>query len=449
MHIQPTFVVLLFSYHSSMDIQKLYQHYQHHPKVLIDSRQKVTSGIFFGLKGEKVDGGKYAAQAIENGCTLAIVSDRQYISDPRIVRVDDVLTTLQTLALYHRKQLAIPVIALTGTNGKTTTKELLVKVLECKYKVGYTRGNLNNHIGVPLTLLNMEPEAEIAVIEMGANQPGDIRELCQIALPTHGLITNIGKAHLEGFGSEEGVLKTKCELFDFLASHNGEAFVNGSDDRLVACSKRLKLKSHLFHTPDSVYAEWPVQNSPLVSIDLVWAGCRQHVHSNLSGVYNANNMVAAAAVGLTFGLSLKTIGEQLSTYIPENNRSQYTQTANNHLLVDAYNANPTSMLLALDNIRRIAMNGTRKLVILGDMFELGEDSIQEHQKIVNQLDKDDDMEVWVVGSRFGQTKRPKNCKHFATTDLLLDHLQKTTLRNKLILIKGSRGMRLERCLELL
>jgi len=432
-----------------MDIEELYRHYQHDPKVLIDSRQKGASGIFFGLKGEQVDGGKYAAQALENGCTLAIVDDTHDVSDARIVRVHDVLATLQALALFHRKQLAIPVIGLTGTNGKTTTKELLVKVLESRYKVGYTRGNFNNHIGVPLTLLNMEPEADIAVVEMGANQPGDIRELCHIALPTHGLITNIGKAHLEGFGSEEGVLKTKCELFEFLAKHHGEAFVTGSDERLVACSKRLNLSSHFFHTPDSVYAEWPEQKSPLVAIDLVHKGFRQRVHSNLSGIYNANNMVAAAAVGLAFGLSLKTISKQLATYVPENNRSQYTQTANNHLLVDAYNANPTSMFLALDNVNRIAMNGTQKLVILGDMFELGDESIQEHQKIVDQLASDQDVEVWLVGPRFGQTRRPKACKHFATTDVLLNYLKNTTLRNKLILIKGSRGMRLERCLELL
>lgn len=432
-----------------MDLQSLYKHYKTAGLVTIDSREQVNDGIFFGLQGENTDGGKYALQALENGCSLAIVGDAKHATDKRIVHVDSVLGTLQDLARYHREQLTIPFLGLTGTNGKTTTKELLVKILASQYQIGYTRGNLNNHIGVPLTILNMDPSSEIAVVEMGANHQGDIEELCDIALPTHGLITNIGKAHLEGFGSEEVILKTKCELFESLSKRNGQAFVNATDERLIECSKRLKLNSHFFHSKEYVYANIPKQHSPLLSIELIYGPHSCSVNSNLSGVYNASNMVAAAAVGLAFGISLDTIGQQLSSYVPHNNRSQFTQTENNQLIVDAYNANPTSMFLAIENIRNIHMNGTDKLLILGDMFELGQESLLEHQRVVDAFDGNEDEKVWLVGEMFGKTNYPANCKHFPSTDVLVDYMKSNAIKDKLILIKGSRGMKLERCLELL
>jgi UDP-N-acetylmuramoyl-tripeptide--D-alanyl-D-alanine ligase len=432
-----------------MDLQKLYNYYISAPYVTIDSREKVNYGIFFGLKGENTDGGMYARQALENGCTLAVVGDDKYVTDKRIVKVRDVLGTLQDLAKHHRKQKNMPFFALTGTNGKTTTKELIAKVLESRFKVGFTRGNLNNHIGVPLTLLNMDDNIDIAVIEMGANHRGDIQELCNIALPTHGLITNIGKAHLEGFGSEEVILQTKCELFESLAERNGVAFVNTHDERLVACSKKLNLNSRFFHSQDSVYANIPEQHTPLLAIELLHKNQSSKVNSHLSGVYNADNMVAAAAVGLAFGISLDAVSKQLSAYVPHNNRSQYTHTENNQLIVDAYNANPTSMLLAIENLRNIRMNGVAKLLILGDMFELGKDSLLEHQKVVDALNGNFGENVWLVGDMFGKTNYPSNFKHFPSTDVLLDYIKSETIKDKLILIKGSRGMKLERCLELL
>jgi len=432
-----------------MDLQTLYNYYISSPYVTIDSREIVNYGIFFGLKGDNTDGGKYAKQALDNGCTLAVVGDDKYVGDKRIIKVQDVLRALQDLAKHHRERMNIPVLGLTGTNGKTTTKELMVKVLESRFNVGFTKGNLNNHIGVPLTLLNMNANIEIAIVEMGANHRGDIQELCDIALPTHGLITNIGKAHLEGFGSEEVILQTKCELFESLAERDGHAFINARDERLVACSKRLSLNSSFFHSEESVYANIPEQHTPLLTIELVYGTQSRKVNSHLSGVYNASNMVAAAAVGLAFGISLNTVSEQLSGYVPHNNRSQFTRTESNQLIVDAYNANPTSMLLAIENLRNIQMNGVGKLLILGDMFELGDESLLEHQKIVDTLNGNSGEKVWLVGEMFGRTDYPPNFKHFPSTDVLLDYIKSDTIKDKLILIKGSRGMKLERCLELL
>lgn len=433
----------------NMNIETLYKTYQACPAVLIDSRKQVDGGIFFGLKGEHQDGSIYAAKAIENGCDLAIVSHARYVTDANMIAVEDPLRTLQALALFHRKQWNIPVVALTGTNGKTTTKELMSQVLSAKFKVGYTQGNLNNHIGVPLTLLNMPHDMELAIVEMGANKPGDINELCHIALPTHGLITNIGKAHLEGFGSIDGVLATKCELFHFLEAHNGVGFINAEDQRIVSYCTNNTMKKIFFNTEKGIWTAVPEQKSALLSVELRQKEQVVHLNSMLTGTYNAYNIGAAAAIGVHFGMSLQQIANQVEKYKPTNNRSQLMQTPKNELVVDAYNANPSSVGLAIAHFAKLEVPGRSKVIILGDMFELGDQTLAEHQRIVDELSKQKGVDIILVGTAYGATKFPEQFLHFANTERLLQYLEEQKIENKLILIKGSRGMALERCLPLL
>ena len=351
---------------TTMNAKELYQLYLQHPQVTTDSRDCPQGSIFIALKGASFDGNKFAKSALEKGCSYAVVDEKEYAEegDERFILVDDCLTTYKELAREHRRQFSIPVIGITGTNGKTTTKELVSAVLAEKYRVMHTEANYNNDVGVPKTLLRLTAEDEIAVVEMGASHPGDIKKLVDYVEPTCGLITNVGRAHLQGFGSFEGVMKTKGELYDFLKAHDGLVFLNTSNEHLVDMAQQRELER-------IVTFSWHVDGQPNV----------YEVHTHLVGTYNMDNMLAAIAVGLHFDVAPQQICHALESYQPSNNRSQLEQTAHNWLIVDAYNANPTSMAAALDNFQRITVKQP-KMVILGDMRELGSVSREEHQKVV-------------------------------------------------------------------
>ena len=463
------FVLLSYEKVYKMEIKELYEIYKAHPVVTTDSRNCPDGSIFFALKGETFDGNKFAMQALEKGCAYAVVDDPQLSPCFRgtseaegvnnssfltphssLIFVDNVLETLQQLARYHREQLGIPVVGITGTNGKTTTKELVAAVLSRKYRVQYTQGNFNNHIGVPLTLLSIKPDCEIAVVEMGANHPGEIKALANIALPTCGLITNVGKAHLEGFGSLEGVINTKKELYDNLAERGGHVFVNAANLLLMNV---LNSKSYTTYSSNSdvmadvngkllrcapyVEFEWSLNNSQ----------CAMHnaqLSTHFVGAYNLDNMLAAITVGLHFGVERDDICSAISEYMPANNRSQLTKTERNTLIVDAYNANPTSMMAAIDNFD--IMEGENKIAILGDMLELGEQSEIEHQNIVRRLMTTKIEKIILVGKEFSKcTMHNAQCtidSRFKVFEFKSEELeaQLSTLNSQLILLKGSNGI---------
>ena len=434
-----------------MEIKELYEIYKVHPVVTTDSRNCPEGSIFFALKGETFDGNKFAMQALEKGCAYAVVDDSSFLTPhPSLIFVDNVLDTLQQLARYHREQLDIPFVGITGTNGKTTTKELVATVLSKKYRVHYTQGNFNNHIGVPLTLLSIKPDCEIAVIEMGANHPGEIKTLANIALPTCGLITNVGKAHLEGFGSLEGVINTKKELYDNLVERGGHVFVNAANPYLTNIINDFQLSTFDFQL--STYS-----SNPDVAADLNGRllRCAPYVefewHSQLStfnfqlsthfvGAYNLDNMLAAITVGLHFGVAEEDICAALSEYAPANNRSQLTKTERNTLIVDAYNANPTSMTAAIDNFD--IMEGENKMAILGDMLELGEQSEVEHKNIVRRLMESKIERIILVGKEFKKACETLGVNKFEIIESLGDDFksQLSVLNSQLILLKGSNGI---------
>ena len=446
-----------------MDIKELYKLYQQHPCITTDSRDCPKGSIFLALKGESFDGNKFAASSLEKGCDYAIVDDKTIVpaDDKRFILVDDCLQTFKDLAREHRRQFDIPVIGITGTNGKTTTKELVATVLSQKYNVLYTQGNFNNDVGVPKTLFRLSKEHEMAVIEMGASHPGDIKTLAETAEPTGGLITNVGKAHLQGFGSFEGVIKTKCELYDFLRTReDGLIFLNADNEYLV---DQIDDEDTLWISPYSTDPEkqytcisgeviacdpflkfhW---REPLMTLEEEGRSTKWHkVQTKLIGAYNIDNLLAAIAVGINFGVDRKKICAALEEYTPSNNRSQMTVTAKNHLVVDAYNANPSSMLAALENFK--LMQADHKMVILGDMRELGEVSAEEHQHIVDVLKTMDLEDVWLVGDEFGKTdcdyRKFKDVEEVKTT------IATQSPEGKYILIKGSNGTKLFQLPELL
>lgn len=448
-----------------MTISSLYDIFLQHPVITTDSRDCPAGSIFFALKGETFDGNAYALKALELGCAYAVIDEAEYATDPRCILVEDVLTTLQLLANFHRKALGTPVIGVTGTNGKTTTKELISAVLSEKYNVLFTQGNFNNHIGVPKTLLRLTKEHEIAVIEMGANHPGEIKTLVDIVEPDFGIITNVGKAHLEGFGSFEGVIRTKGELYDFLRSSkkhsvtlpNGQvkecpkAFIHADNEHLLGISHDLSLiKYGTVASADLAVCGEVSECAPFLSF--TWKNLSEgsdaplhHVDSHLIGSYNIYNMLAAATIGLYFGVSEEQVDHALSNYIPSNNRSQLTVTASNKLIVDTYNANPTSMNAALLNFRD--MKVSPKMAILGDMRELGEVSAEEHQKVVDFLKETDITDVWLVGSEFAKT----DCgyRKFDNVDQVKEEIASCPPKDKYILIKGSNGIKLFQLPELL
>ena len=413
-----------------MKIATLYKLYTKFFFIDIDTRNIRQNTLFFALKGANFNGNEFAEKAIKLGAYYAVVDEEKYKTHENIILVDDVLKTLQQLAHHHRKKLNIPIIGLTGSNGKTTTKELIQLILSKKYKTIATKGNLNNHIGVPLTLLSMTPEHELGVIEMGANHQKEIEFLCTICEPDFGYITNFGKAHLEGFRGFKGVIKGKSELYTFLKENNKIAFVNTID--LIQVEKAKDIKSIYFNVDDLQFLEV----NPFVRLTYK----NTNIQSNLIGTYNYANIEAAITIGEYFKVSKKAIKEAIESYTPTNNRSQIIKTKKNTLILDAYNANPSSMSAALENFATLAAK--HKVIILGDMFELGKDSLEEHQKIVNLANSLDFKYQYFVGENFYQTNTART--QFKTYEDLEEYLKEHPLIHQTVLVKGSRGMRLER-----
>lgn len=421
-----------------------------HPIITTDSRDCPKGSIFFALKGESFNGNAYAAAALEKGCSYAVIDEPQYAADDRYIVVPDVLTALQQLANEHRRELGTPIIGVTGTNGKTTTKELIAAVLSKKYNVLYTQGNFNNHIGVPKTLLRLTSEHEIAVVEMGANHPGEIKTLVDIVEPDTGIITNVGKAHLEGFGSFEGVIKTKGELYDNLRLRSQSvAFIDADNQHLAGIAQGLTLVKYGVESDaeDLAVKGRVIDCAPF--LHFTWKTKKDNqereVMTHLIGAYNIYNMLAAATIGLHYGVSPEQISEALAEYVPSNNRSQLTVTNDNKLIVDTYNANPTSMAAALKNFSLMAVEP--KMAILGDMRELGSVSAEEHQKVVDFLKDNNINNVWLVGEEFAKTDCPY--RKFADVKAVKEELQTANLKGYYILIKGSNGTRLFELPELL
>ncbi|MGL5014650.1 MAG: UDP-N-acetylmuramoyl-tripeptide--D-alanyl-D-alanine ligase [Bacteroidales bacterium] len=430
-----------------MLIEKLYKLFSEHPVVTTDTRNCPPGSIFFALKGDRFNGNHYAMKALESGCAAAVVDEAEFATDPRITLVSDVLKALQELARHHRRTMKVPVIAITGTNGKTTTKELAAAVLSRKFNVLFTEGNLNNHIGVPLTLLRLTSEHDLAVVEMGANHPGDIKELVEIAEPNFGLITNVGKAHLEGFGSFEGVIRTKCEMYEYIRRTGGKIFLHNENTILSDHAKGIE--SILYGIHPRIYLHGHIlSNNPFISFEwhtLTFPSYEGVVNTKLIGEYNFYNAIAAAAMGCYFGVAFEDISSALSEYVPSNNRSQLKITDRNHVVIDAYNANPTSMKASLRNF--YSMSVKNKLLILGDMLELGEHSAFEHQQVVNQLEEYGFDEVLLVGENFMRTRSSLKC--FDNCDSLMSYVKDQCYTGRYILIKGSRGIALERALDIL
>lgn len=425
-----------------MDIKDLYDIFKQHPVVTTDSRDCPQGSIFFALKGASFDGNAYAKAALDKGCAYAVVDEKEYADpeDKRIIPVDDALRTLQALANYHRKVMGTVIIGITGTNGKTTTKELTAAVLQKKYRVLYTQGNFNNSIGVPKTLLRLTHEHELAVVEMGASHPGDIKELVDIVEPNYGIITNVGKAHLLGFGSFEGVIRTKGELYDYLRHNDGTVFINADNPYLLGIAHGLplirygqqdltaplKVKGHVVDCNPFLRFEW---NGHVVATHLI-------------GAYNLDNVLAAATIGLTFHVSDDDICQALADYVPSNNRSQFEQTADNALVVDAYNANPTSMRASIENFRHIKAD--HKMCILGDMGELGEASQTEHEAIVALLKETGFEQIWLVGKEFAKVSEAQGplFRHFGNVDEVKEALAQDKPHGMTILVKGSNSTKL-------
>ncbi len=416
-----------------MEIEELYKLYKKASFVDTDTRKIRKNSIFFALKGDNFNGNKFTKEALNKGALFCVVDEKEYVTDQNIILVNDVLETLQKLANYHRNQLGVKVISLTGSNGKTTTKELIYNVLSKKYKIIATQGNLNNHIGVPLTLLSIKEDTEIAVVEMGANHHKEIEFLTSLAEPDFGYITNFGKAHLEGFGSYEGIIKAKSELYDYLIANNKTIFVNPNDT--IQLEKTENANRILFNNTINF-----VEINPFVK--LTYNGIE--IQSHLIGKYNFTNISIAITMGEYFNVSNADIKNAIETYIPTNNRSQIIEKGSNKIILDAYNANPTSMTLALENFNLI--KAENKLIILGDMFELGDCSLNEHQKIVDLIQQFNFKNVCLVGEIFYKTK--SNFNTFKTYKELNTHLKQNLIEQGYILIKGSRGMALERCLEI-
>jgi len=405
------------------------------------------------LKGDNFNANAFAHSALENGAAYAVIDDKQYAVDERFIVVDNVLETLQSLARYHRQQLKTTVLGITGTNGKTTTKELIASVLKEKFNVHFTQGNLNNHIGVPLTLLQLKPEHEMAVIEMGANHTGEIKFLAEIALPDFGIITNVGKAHLEGFGSFEGVMKTKAELYDFIFANAQKIFLNKGNDFLASMAEKSGFKTEeriisyqMGENDNKMQATGKILScSPLLLVEFSTQNESFNIQTNLIGTYNAENVLAAVTIGSFFGVENKKIKNGLEKYSPQNNRSQLTITDNNKLVVDAYNANPTSMRVAILNFAQMEVEN--KTLILGDMLELGEQSAHEHQKIVDLLKENGLSHVILVGKDFIETNNDFTTNNNVSE--LKDYLAQNPLKNRFILVKGSHGIHLEKLLDIL
>ena len=408
-----------------MSIIDLYDLFIHNPQITTDSRNCPKGSIFFALKGDKFDGNQYAGKALASGCVYAVIDNPDYYIGERTILVDNVLKTLQQLAHHHRKVLGLPIIGITGTNGKTTTKELLAAVLSTKFNLLYTEGNFNNHIGVPLTLLRLTHDHEMAVIEMGASHPGDIKELVDIVHPNYGIITNVGRAHLEGFGSFEGVIRTKGELYDYIRRSKGKIFIKKENEYLQSIAKGIEQIT--YGNGDDAFASGQVVScDPFLVFNWKQQGKLHTVETHMIGSYNLDNVLAAVAE-------------------PTNNRSQFKKTENNELIIDAYNANPSSMKVALDNF--ITMPVQPKAIILGDMRELGPTSDELHAEVVEQIKKGQFDKVFLCGEHF--SKVGKEFSPFATTEAMTEELRRQPLKGYHILIKGSHSMGLEKLADIL
>ncbi|MRT91788.1 UDP-N-acetylmuramoyl-tripeptide--D-alanyl-D-alanine ligase [Ancylomarina sp. 16SWW S1-10-2] len=427
-----------------MNISEIYTLFQKYPIVITDSRKVVANSIFFALKGENFNGNKFALNTLENGCRYAVVDEKEFAIDDRFILVEDVLTCLQSLSREHRRTLKLPILAITGTNGKTTTKELVNAVLKKEFRTSATQGNFNNHIGVPLTLLAMNSETEFGIVEMGASHPGEIKMLCEIAEPNYGLITNVGKAHLEGFGSFEGVKNTKKELYDYLFENDGKVFVNCKNEHLR--SMLNKQKTVFYGDSEEVFSKASfIQAEPKLIIEIRSILGKLYIKTQLVGAYNFENVLAAVTLGRYFNIDEIQIKEALEAYTPSNNRSQLMKTEKNVLFIDAYNANPTSMSAAIENFATMKMKN--KFLILGDMLELGEESEKEHLNLLDLLDKKELSDTLLVGHIFSNLSSIYKFKAFEKVDDLIIYLEELNLKNKYILIKGSRGIKLEKVIE--
>ncbi len=434
-----------------MDIKELYKLYQQHPQITTDSRDCPEGSIFLALKGESFNGNIFAESAIEKGCAYAIIDEPEYKKDDRFILVDNCLQTFKDLAREHRRQFDIPIIGITGTNGKTTTKELIRAVLSECYNVMATEGNFNNDVGVPKTLFRLNKDHDIAVVEMGASHPGDIKTLVEAAEPNCGLITNVGRAHLQGFGSFEGVCKTKGELYDFLCAHECPVFVNRDNEHLMQMiNERRKPETDIYYYGQSDNSDILIRGEVVSCAPFLKFRWREQdadagytsewltVQTHLIGAYNLDNMLAAITIGYVNNIPFDKINHALENYVPTNNRSQLTETEHNHLIVDAYNANPTSMKAAIDNFR--LMEVSPKMAILGMMGELGDVSQEEHQKIITLLEEARFDEVWLVGSEFQKIKSP--FRTFANVEELKQAIAQEQPTGCYILIKGSNSTHL-------
>lgn len=427
-----------------MDIQHIHQLFLQCHSVSIDTRKIQAQCMFVAIKGDRFDANTFAKEAIDKGASYVIIDNSDYYIDERTLLVDDSLKTLQALARFHRIYLKLPIIALTGSNGKTTTKELIQVVLLQKFNTQATIGNLNNHIGVPLTLLSFNEKTEIGIVEMGANHQKEIAFLCEIAQPDYGYITNFGKAHLEGFGGVEGVIKGKSEMYTYLFQNNKKVFVNLDDAIQVDKSSQMNTITFGMENPKANTSIDNVKANPFVEIRF----SNTTIHSHLIGLYNANNINAAIVIGQYFGVDNQAIKQAIEGYIPENNRSQLVHQNSNEIILDAYNANPSSMVVAIANFSQL--DKKNKIAILGDMFELGSDSIREHKAIVDLLRHEDSIDCYFIGKDFYQHKADNHHFHFYESfESFVSVIKQVSLHDKMILIKGSRGMALERVLALI
>lgn len=437
-----------------MEIELLYSLFRQHPTVCTDTRNVVPGSVFFALKGTNFNGNAFASQALSQGAVLAVIDEDKYAHDERFVLVEDTLQCLQELAKWHRKQLSIPVIGITGSNGKTSTKELTHAVLSKRYKAQATQGNLNNHIGVPLSILALKPETEVAIIEMGANHVGEIAFLCGIAQPTHGLITNVGKAHLEGFGGIDGVIKAKGELYDWLSAHDGCLFLQNDNKLLREMAAARSFSETITYGPspeNDVYGGWIAAQPNLL---LEWkerkkpSAAPHEIRSQMTGAYNLENLLAAICVGRHLGLSPAELKEGIEAYVPSNNRSQIVKTARNTVICDYYNANASSVAAALANLD--AQKAGNKVLILGDMFELGDATFEEHQKVVEQAKGIAHCKRLFVGKAFSaQKERDTEALFVEGTAQLAQYLETNPVYDALVLLKASRGMAFERVMSYL
>lgn len=428
------------------NLENLYDQYIRGHRITTDSRALQEGDVFIALKGENFNGNNFALQAIEAGASVSVTDDEKYRNHPQCLWVPDTLRFLQEIASYHRHRLSIPILGITGTNGKTTTKELCHAVLSVKYKTFATQGNFNNHIGVPLTLLSMDESTQFGIVEMGANHPGEIKTLCDIADPDYGIITNVGQAHLEGFGSYENIIATKKQLYDHIRAKNGKLFVNAGDSLLLELSEGIE-RSTYGQNGNALKGEIK-QSIPFLVYALNTLKGDLYVRTHLIGGYNFENAMAASCLGMEMGIPALEIQKAIESYQPSNLRSQLIKTSRNTIILDAYNANPSSMKAALENFREFRADN--KIVVLGEMRELGENSAQAHEEVFNLTRNAGFSQIILVGDNFEHYGNSSNfIRHFRTTDDLLLRLQEQPIQDACILVKGSRGNRLERIVEYL